>query len=234
MYHKKGQISASMMCADLVHLDKLMQIFEAEGIDYLHIDVMDGNFVPNYGLGIDYIRGLRELTSIPLDFHLMIDRPEEKLAWFDFQPTDCVSIHYESTVHVQRTVQELKGYGCKIMLAINPATPIYSIEEVLEYIDGVNVLLVNPGFAGQKIVHSCIKKVEKIRNYLDEVGYEDMSIEVDGNVTCERAKYFRGLGVDIFVAGTSSIFSDGFCSVQDNIAHLKKEINDSNDSVPAM
>lgn len=224
MYHTKGQISASMMCADLVHLDELVRIFEMEKIDYLHIDVMDGSFVPNYGLGIDYIRGLRDLTSIPLDLHLMIDKPEEKLTWFDFRPTDCVSIHYESTVHVQRTVEKLKNYGCKIMLAINPATPIYSIEEMLEYIDGVNVLLVNPGFAGQKIVHSCIKKVEKIRKYLNEAGYPDLSIEVDGNVSCERAQYFRALGVNMFVAGTSSIFYGDFHSIQSNIGRLKAAI----------
>lgn len=210
-----------MMCADLVHLGELVQIFEAEKIDYLHIDVMDGSFAPNYGLGIDYIRGLRELTSIPLDLHLMIDKPEEKLAWFNFKPTDCVSIHYESTVHVQRTVEKLQNYGCKVMLAINPATPIYSIEEMLEYIDGVNVLLVNPGFAGQKIVHSCIKKVKKICKYLDEAGYPDLSIEVDGNVSCERAQYFRTLGVNMFVAGTSSIFCGDFQSVQSNINRLK-------------
>lgn len=227
MYHTKGQISASMMCADLVHLDELVRIFEAEKIDYLHIDVMDGSFVPNYGLGIDYIRGLRELTNIPLDLHLMIDRPEEKLTWFNFRPTDCVSIHYESTVHVQRTVEKLKNYGCKILLAINPATPIYSIEEMLEYIDGVNVLLVNPGFAGQKIVHSCIKKVEKIRKYLGEAGYSDLSIEVDGNVSCERAQYFRTLGVNMFVAGTSSIFCGGFQAVQSNIGRLKAAIENN-------
>ena len=224
MEHMKGQISASMMCADLVHLDKLVRTFEKSGIDYLHIDVMDGTFVPNYGLGIDYIRGLRELTSIPLDLHLMIDKPDEKLSWFDFRPADCVSIHYESTVHVQRTVGKLKEYGCKIMLAINPATPVYSLEEMLEYIDGVNVLLVNPGFAGQKIVHSCIKKVEKIRNYLDEAGYPKLSIEVDGNVTCERAQYFRTLGVDMFVAGTSSIFGGDLSSMQSNIDQLKNAI----------
>ena len=110
------------------------------------------------------------------------------------------------------------------MLAINPATPVYSLEEMLEYIDGVNVLLVNPGFAGQKIVHSCIKKVEKIRNYLDEAGYPKLSIEVDGNVTCERAQYFRTLGVDMFVAGTSSIFGGDLSSMQSNIDQLKNAI----------
>ena len=143
------KISASMMCSKLIDLKETIQVFEQEKIDYLHIDIMDGEFVPNFGLGVDYIKGLRELTDIPLDLHLMIKNPEYKLQWLGIKSSDIVSIHYESTYQVQRALDWLQPYGCKRFLAINPATPIYNLEEVLDYIDGINLLTVNPGFAGR-------------------------------------------------------------------------------------
>ena len=128
----KSKIAASMMCADLINLKDTIKIFEDKGVEYLHIDVMDGEFVPNFGLGVDYIRGIRELTKIPLDLHLMIKDPEYKLQWIGIKETDIVSIHYESTYQVQRALDWLAPFGCKKFLAINPATPIYVLEEVLE------------------------------------------------------------------------------------------------------
>lgn len=206
MDKKPGMISASMMCADLLHLKEDISIFEREKIEYLHIDIMDGDFVPNFGLGVDYLFGLRELTHIPMDIHLMVRRPEDKLGWLELRPEDRVSIHYESTNHLQRVIESTKKYGCKVMVAINPATPVCSVEEILEYIDGVTVLTVNPGFAGQQIVHSCIKKTEKIKNILSEMGFPELDIEVDGNISIENARTLRLLGANIFVTGTSSIF----------------------------
>lgn len=134
-----------MMCSDIIDLHNTIRIFEKEGIEYLHIDVMDGTFVPNFGLGGgDYIRGLRKLTSIPLDIHLMIKDPEYKLQWIGIQSTDIVSIHYESTFQVQWVLDYLKPFGCKRFLAVNPATPVNVLEELLEHIDGINMLMVNP------------------------------------------------------------------------------------------
>ena len=161
------KISASMMCSKLIDLKETIQVFEQEKIDYLHIDIMDGEFVPNFGLGVDYIKGLRELTDIPLDLHLMIKNPEYKLQWLGIKSSDIVSIHYESTYQVQRALDWLQPYGCKRFLAINPATPIYNLEEVLDYIDGINLLTVNPGFAGQKIVPSTLKKAHKLQDFLN-------------------------------------------------------------------
>ena len=163
---KKGKISASMMCSKLIDLKRTIEIFEEGNIEYLHIDVMDGDFVPNFGLGVDYIRGLRELTNIPLDLHLMISNPEYKMQWIGIKDTDIVTLHYESTTQVQRAIDWLKKYGCKCFLAINPATPVSQLEEVLDYIDGINLLMVNPGFAGQKIVPSTLKKAEKLQEFL--------------------------------------------------------------------
>lgn len=220
----KSKISASMMCADLVNLKEIIKIFEEEKVEYLHIDVMDGEFVPNFGLGVDYIRGLRGLTNIPLDLHLMIKDPEYKLQWIGIAPTDIVSIHYESTYQVQRALDWLAPYKCKRFLAINPATPIYVLEEVLDYIDGINLLMVNPGFAGQKIVPSTLKKAARIQKFLKDRGREDIIIEVDGNISPENGNKLRKLGASIFVAGTSSIFKGDVESFSKNISSFRCSI----------
>ena len=220
----KGMISASMMCADLVNLKETLHIFEEEQVDYLHIDVMDGAFVPNFGLGVDYIRSLRELTKIPLDIHLMVRDPEYKLQWIGIQKDDIVSIHYESTFQVQRALDWLEPFGCKKFLAINPATPIYAIEEVLDYIDGVNLLMVNPGFAGQKIVESTLKKAAKLQQFMEQHGKADLIFEADGNITLEHAKQLRAIGADMFVAGTSSVFMGNVNEYRANIKKLKAVI----------
>ena len=200
-----------MMCANLVDLKSIINIFKEEHIDYLHIDVMDGEFVPNFGLGVDYIRGLRELSHIPLDLHLMIKEPEYKLQWIGIQNTDIVSIHYESTYQVQRALDWLLPYKCKRFLAINPATPLYVLEEVLDYIDGINLLTVNPGFAGQKIVPSTLKKAERLQNFLSDHGHNNILIEVDGNITPENGAVLRKYGASIF---------------KGSITDYKKNIND--------
>lgn len=219
-----GQISASMMCSDLVDLRGTIDAFEATGVDYLHIDVMDGEFVPNFGLGVDYVRGLRRLTNIPLDFHLMIKDPEYKLQWLGIHASDIVSIHYESTYQVQRALDWLHPFGCKRFLAITPATPVCMLEEVLDYIDGVNLLMVNPGFAGQKMLPSALYKAEKCVRFLKEKGREDITIEVDGNITPENAATLRAIGANIFVAGTSSVFRNGVAQYAANVRNLQKYI----------
>lgn len=219
---KNKLISASMMCSDLTTLKETIEIFEKNNIDYLHIDIMDGEFVPNFGLGVDYIRGLRELTSIPLDIHLMVMKPEYKLSWIGLKNTDIVSIHYESTFQVQRAIDWLKPYGCKCFLAINPATPIYAIEEVLEFIDGINVLMVNPGFAGQKMVKSTVEKVKKIMAFLREKGKENLIVEVDGNITPENGKLLSNLGTSMFVCGSSSVFKGQVKDYENNIRNFRK------------
>lgn len=221
---KNSEISASMMCSNLVDLRETIHVFEEEKIEHLHIDVMDGEFVPNFGLGVDYIRGLRELTNIPLDLHLMIKNPEYKLQWIGIKETDIVSIHYESTYQVQRALDWLAPYGCKRFLAINPATPIYVLEEVLDYIDGINLLMVNPGFSGQKIVPSTLKKAEKLKKLLIEHERENITIEVDGNITPENGHKLREIGASIFVCGTSSVFKGGVYNYRNNIEAFRDAV----------
>lgn len=214
-----------MMCSDLIDLKDTIRIFEEQGVEYLHIDMMDGNFVPNFGLGVDYIRGLRKLTSTPLDLHLMIRDPEYKLPWIGIQETDIVSIHYESSFQVQRVLDWLKPYGCKRFLAINPATPINALEEVLDYIDGINLLMVNPGFAGQQIIPSTLKKAQKVVDLLKQEHREDITIEVDGNITFENAQILKNIGANIFVAGTSSVFRGELKEYPTNIELLRAAIS---------
>jgi ribulose-phosphate 3-epimerase len=155
----------------------------------------------------------------------MITSPEYKFQWLDIKETDIVSIHYESTPQIQRAFDWLKQYKCKRFLAINPATPVYVLEELLDHIDGINILMVNPGFSGQKIVPTTLKKTEKIINLLKENNREDIIIQVDGNITCENGRYLKDLGANIFVAGTSSIFRGNVSQYEENIKKFKLSID---------
>ena len=200
------QIAPSMMCCNFLELDKQLKIFEQQKIEYLHIDIMDGSFVPNYTLGTDFIKMLHKSTNIPLDIHLMVDRPEDKIDWFELRENDIVSVHYESTNHLQRTLQRIKNTGAKAMVAINPATPISMIEEVLDDIYGVLVMTVNPGYSGQKLIPNCLNKISRTRRFLDEREKKDVLIEIDGNVSFQNANQMSRAGANIFVTGTSAIF----------------------------
>ena len=217
------KISPSIMCADYMDLRKHIDIFTNCGVEYIHVDVMDGSFVPNYILGTDFVKALKKNSKIPLDIHLMINNPENKLDWFEFGEGDYVSVHYESTKHLQKATAMIKERRAKPMVAINPATPIIMLENVLDDIDGVLVMTVNPGFAGQKLVKSTLKKIEVLREYLDKNGYEHIEIEVDGNVSFENATLMSTAGANIFVAGTSSVFEKSN-SLEDNIKKFRSVI----------
>ena len=202
----KKQIAPSMMCADMMKLGETLEAFARQGIEYLHIDIMDGKFVPNFTLGTDYCKILKKHTSIPLDIHLMVEEPESKLDWFPIGEGDYVSIHAESTNHLQKALAKIREKGARPMVAISPATPLSVLEYVLDDIDSVLVMTVNPGFAGQKLIPATLEKIRKLRTYLDENGHSNVEIEVDGNVSFENAKKMSAAGANIFVAGTSSVF----------------------------
>jgi ribulose-phosphate 3-epimerase len=204
-----------MMCADLFHLTETIKVFEAHQIPCLHMDVMDGSFVPNLMLGTDFIRQIRRATSIPLDIHLMIEEPGEKLEWFEPKNGDYISVHAETTRHLQRVITKVRALGAKPMVAVNPGTPLSFIEEVLCDIDAVLIMGVNPGFAAQKLVPQILEKIRRLRTLLDERGFHNVEIEVDGNVTMENALKMREAGANIFVAGTSLLFRPG--RIEDHI-----------------
>ncbi len=205
----KGQVAPSVMCVDFMNLKQTLADFEALAIEYLHVDIMDGHFVPNYTLGPDFCRALKDACSIPLDIHLMVTEPEKSLAWLPIGQGDYVSVHYEATPHPLRALQQIRLMGGRPMLAINPMTPIEVLEYAIDAIDAVLIMTVNPGFAGQKMVPGALKKIERTRAFLDANGGRHIEIEVDGNVSFENAARMRAAGADIFVAGTSSIFAPG-------------------------
>ncbi|MCQ2470882.1 MAG: ribulose-phosphate 3-epimerase [Clostridia bacterium] len=220
------KISPSMMCADITSLTKTLDTFEKCGIEYLHIDIMDGHFVPNFTLGTDYCKAIKKICNIPLDIHLMIEKPEEKLSWFQFGEGDIVSVHAESTAHLQKALAQIKKCGAKAFVALNPSTPICVLDYILDDIDGVMIMAVNPGFAGQKMVPSCLEKISYLRSYLDGKGYSNVEIEVDGNVSFENAVKMKKAGANIFVAGTSSVFNKDF-SLEDGIALFRQKIGEA-------
>ena len=168
---------------------------------------------------------MRKLSNIPLDVHLMITKPENKLDWFRPQPGEIFAVHVESTVHLQRVLTKIRSYGAKAYAAINPATPIVMLEDVLDVLDGVLVMTVNPGYAGQKLVESTLAKITRLRTFLDSHGYENVEIEVDGNVSFDNAVRMRQAGADLFVAGTSSVFYSKD-TVENNIRLLRQKLSD--------
>jgi ribulose-phosphate 3-epimerase len=197
-----------MMCAKLDALKETLADFEASGVEYLHIDVMDGRFVPNLMLGTDYVKQLRRLSAIPLDVHLMVEEPDAKIDWFDFQPGEIVSVHAESTHHLQRCLQKLRGLGAKPFVALNPATPLSALDWVWPDIDGVLLMTVNPGYAGQKLVPQTIDKIAACRKLAQDKGLT-LQIEVDGNVSIENGIKMAKAGAEIFVLGSSAAFKPG-------------------------
>lgn len=224
--NKKAMIAPSVMClSEWQGAEETLHLLEVNGVELLHADVMDGVFVSNLMLGTESIRHLRRASSIPLDIHLMIDRPEEKLDWFDIQPGEYVSVHIESTRHLQKVLSRIRELGAHPMVALNPATPLCMIEEVLQDVDGVLLMTVNPGFAGQKMVPQTLEKISKLRRLLDETGRSDILIEVDGNVSFENGIAMRRAGADIFVGGTSSVFSkEG--TITENIVNFRRRLEE--------
>ena len=202
----KKLLSASLMCADLLNLEKAIKELEKANIDYLHIDIMDGSFVPNITLGFDLINSIKKVTDIPLDIHMMVYDPAKFIERMNLTENDIVSVHYESDIHIHRTLELIKNKGCKTGLAINPGTPVENVKNLTDYIDMLLVMTVSPGFAGQKIFKGADKKVIEARKLLTEWGYADILIQVDGNISLENGKKMYDSGADIFVLGTSSLF----------------------------
>ena len=199
-------LSPSLMCADLLSLEPAIKELESINVDYLHIDIMDGSFVPNITLGFDLINAIKKATHIPLDIHMMVYEPSKFIERMNLDENDIVCVHYESDIHIHRTLELIKNKGCKAGLAINPGTPVESVKNLMDYVDMLLVMTVSPGFAGQKIFKGADKKVIEARKLLTEWGYADTLIEVDGNISLENGKRMYECGADIFVLGTSSLF----------------------------
>jgi ribulose-phosphate 3-epimerase len=199
-------ISASLMCIDFADTKKDLDALSRAKIEYLHFDIMDGAFVPNYTLGPWVVDSLRGRTDIAFDIHLMVERPEQKIPYFKLQPGDAVSVHAESTVHLQRVLAGLKSAGILAGVALNPATPLQMLDYIWDIIDFVLIMTVNPGYAGQKMVPATLEKITQAREYLDAKGRGDCLIQVDGNVSFQNAVRMAQAGAGNFVAGTAGLF----------------------------
>ncbi|MDR2514983.1 MAG: ribulose-phosphate 3-epimerase [Christensenellaceae bacterium] len=216
-------ISPSLMCADLLHLEEDLLALKEAGAAFFHFDVMDGAFVPNFCLGPDLLAAARKAACLPADLHLMIESPERHLQLFSIQPGDVVSIHAESTRHLQKALGFVRAAGGRPALALNPATPLSILDEVAGEIELLLLMTVNPGFAGQKMVPGALGKIRRAREKLDAMGFFDLPIEVDGNVSLENATLMRAAGASVFVAGTSSVFRAGR-SIQEGMLALQRAI----------
>lgn len=219
------KISPSLMCVDFKNLTKSIEELNDANVDYFHIDVMDGVFVPNITLSPDLCKTIRELTDVPFDFHFMICNPINKIEWFGIKENDLVSIHIEAETNIKKYIDNVKKLKAKVGIAVSPDTPMENIYQYINEIDFVVVMTVYPGFAGQKLVEKCLPKIQEIRNYADSIGRTDLMIEVDGNVSFENAIKMRKLGADIFVGGSSSIFKKDN-TIQNNTQLMREKLKE--------
>lgn len=202
-----------MMCANFLDIKHELDIFEKNGIDFLHIDIMDGHYVPNFTLGIDFCKSLNNYSSIPLDIHLMIDNVDQYIHQFCQFEGAWVSFHPESTWHPVRTIELIKSYGCKAGVALDTSVGVEQYRELYKLVDFVLVMTVTPGYAGQKLLPFCLEKVRQLRKYFEE-NQIDIPIEVDGNVSWENIPVMVEAGASILVAGSSSVFDKSYSREQ--------------------
>lgn len=198
------KIAPSLLSANFANLEDEIKKIENGGADYIHLDVMDGIFVPNITFGPPVIKKLRKVTEIPFDVHLMIDRPERYIKDFVDAGADIITVHEEATIHLHRTIQEIKSYGKKAGVSLNPSTPLENILYVLEDLDLVLIMTVNPGFGGQSFINSMKDKIKRMRNIIDERKL-DIILQVDGGVKINNAYEIISYGADLLVVG-SDIF----------------------------
>ena len=218
------KISPSILSADFTRLAEQVSEAEEAGVDYIHVDVMDGHFVPNITIGPMIVKALRPVTKLPLDVHLMIEKPELYIEDFSKAGADIITVHQEATPHLHSTIQQIHDLGIRAGVSINPSTSVSTLDEIICVVDLVLVMSVNPGFGGQSYIPSCTNKISKVRGMLDNCG-SSADLEVDGGVNVDTVKEVIGAGANAFVAG-SAIFNDK-SSVAENVSALREKIKTS-------
>ncbi|WP_144548971.1 ribulose-phosphate 3-epimerase [Bacillus sp. X1(2014)] len=196
------KIAPSILSADFSKLGEEILAVEKGGADYIHIDVMDGHFVPNITIGPLIVEAIRPITKLPLDVHLMIENPDQYIEAFAKAGADYITVHVEACRHLHRTIQNIKSFGIKAGVVLNPATPVESIQHIIGEIDMVLLMSVNPGFGGQKFIPEVLPKIRKVKEMAEQKGV-DMEIEIDGGVNPETAKLCMEAGANVLVAGSA-------------------------------
>jgi ribulose-phosphate 3-epimerase len=216
---QKVRIAPSILSADFSRLGEEVRAIAAAGADYIHIDVMDGHFVPNITIGPAVVKALRPLTKLPFDVHLMISPVDPYVAAFADAGADIITVHPEAGPHLHRTVELVKSLGKRAGVSLNPATPIAAVEHVLDTVDLVLVMTVNPGFGGQSFIAAQLEKVRALRLRIDGLA-RAVDLEVDGGINDDSARLAVAAGADVLVAGTAS-FRGGAKSYSGNISRLR-------------
>ncbi|MEO8209552.1 MAG: ribulose-phosphate 3-epimerase [bacterium] len=199
------KICPSILSADFSNLkDEISEVEEA-GADIIHCDIMDGSFVPNISFGAKIVSDVKKITDIPLDIHLMINNPERYIEEFHKAGANYISVHYENNLHLNRIINQIKNLGIKAGVVLNPATPVFMLDDIIEFVDYVLIMSVNPGFGGQKFISNSIKKLTQLKNKIVSNNYK-CKIEVDGGIGLENIGVISEAGADMFVCG-SSIFN---------------------------
>lgn len=213
------RIAPSILSADFARLGEEVAAVSKAGADYIHVDVMDGHFVPNLTIGPQVVKSLRKHTDLPFDVHLMIAPVDPYIDAFAEAGADIITVHPEAGPHLHRTVQHIKSAGCKAGVALNPATPVEALDYVLPDLDLVLVMSVNPGYGGQSFIDAQLSKIEAMRKRIDELG-KPIELEVDGGINAETASKAVGAGAQVLVAGTAT-FKGGPDAYAANIKQLR-------------
>jgi ribulose-phosphate 3-epimerase len=216
---QKTRIAPSILSADFSRLGEEVRAIAAAGADYIHIDVMDGHFVPNLTIGPAVVAALRPLTTLPFDVHLMISPVDPYVEAFAAAGADIITVHPEAGPHLHRTVDLVKSFGKRAGVALNPATPADAVDYVLDAVDLILVMTVNPGFGGQSFIASQLEKVRALRRRID-AGARNVDLEVDGGINDDTARLAVTAGADVLVAGTAS-FRGGANAYADNVRRLR-------------
>ncbi len=203
------KIAPSLLSADFMRLGEEIRAAEAAGVDMLHLDIMDGHFVPNITIGPFVVEAIRRTTKLPLDVHLMIEEPDRYIADFIKAGADYLTVHVEASVHLHRTVHWIKDSGAKAGVSLNPATPVWSLEHILPDLDLVLLMSVNPGFGGQGFISHALGKIRTVKDMLRERGLQ-IPLEVDGGVKFDNAREVADAGADILVMGSAFFNSEDY------------------------